>query len=99
MSQEPSFEDLMERLRLGDERAAQQIFERFAHRLMGLARTRLSGGLRQKVDPEDVMQSVFKSFFRRHAEAQFDLSGWDSLWALLTVITLRKSGHKVKEYL
>ena len=45
------------------------------------------------------MQSVFKSFFRRHAEGQFDLSGWDSLWALLTVITLRKSGHKAKEYL
>ena len=80
-------------------RRLSEIFQRFAHRLVGLARTRLTGGLRRKVDPEDVMQSVFKSFFRRHAEGQFDLSGWDSLWALLTVITLRKSGHKAKEYL
>ena len=44
------------------------------------------------------MQSVFKSFFRRHAEGQFDLAGWDSLWALLTVITL-KVRPQGKEYL
>ena len=42
---------------------------------------------------EDVMASVFKSFFRRHAEAPFDLSSWDSLWSLLTLITLRKCGY------
>ena len=46
--------------------------------------------LRAKVDPEDVLQSVCESFFRRHAEGEFSLKDWDSLWALLAVITLRK---------
>jgi RNA polymerase sigma-70 factor, ECF subfamily len=99
MPEDSNFEDLMSRLRHGDEEAAQQIFQRFAHRLVALARTRLRGGLRGKVDPEDVMQSVFKSFFHRHAEGQFNLTDWDGLWALLTIITLRKSGHKVKQFL
>src|SRR5262249_13290986 len=68
-------------------------------RLIGLARTRLDARLRTKMDPEDVMQSVLKSFFARHADRPFDLGGWDSLWSLLTAITLNKCGHKVEHFL
>ncbi|MFN4258057.1 MAG: RNA polymerase sigma factor [Gemmataceae bacterium] len=88
----------MSRLRGGDEQAAAEVFRRFARRLIGLAGSRLHGMIRQKVDPEDVMQSVFKSFFRRHAEGQFDLESWDSLWSLLTVLTLRKCGCRIRYY-
>ena len=95
MSDDLLFELLMDRLRQGDEAAARQIFERYARRLIGLARSRMDPAIRQKIDPEDVMQSAFKSFFVRHAEGQFDLEGWDGLWSLLAVITLRKCGHKV----
>lgn len=98
MCPEPTFDVLMERLRRGDQRAAQQIFQRFAQRLIGLARSRLEPAMRGKVDPEDVMASVFKSFFLRHAEGQFEFDDWDGLWSLLTVITLRKCGHKVEHY-
>ncbi len=89
---DPSFDDLMARLRARDDVAAAAIFNRFARRLIGLARARLDGRLRQKVDPDDVLQSVFRSFFLRHAEGQFTLQSWDSLWSLLTVITVRKCG-------
>ncbi len=99
MPEEPSFPDLVVRLRAGDEEAAREVFRRFAGRLVGLARARLDARLRQKVDAEDVMQSVLKSFFVRHAAGQFDLENWDSLWSLLTVITLRKCGHKVEHFL
>jgi RNA polymerase sigma-70 factor (ECF subfamily) len=98
MSQDNSFNDLMVRLRAGDEGAAAEIFHQFAERLIALARTRLAGSIRQKVDPEDVLQSVFKSFFRRHAEGQFELDSWDSLWGLLTIFTLRKCGHRVEHF-
>jgi RNA polymerase sigma-70 factor (ECF subfamily) len=98
MSEPDSFEALMQRLRNGDDDAASEIFNRFAHRLIGLARSRLNERLRQKLDPEDVMQSVFKSFFRVQADGKLDLASWDSLWALLTVITLRKCGHRIEYY-
>ena len=52
----------MARLRAGDNAAAAEVFRRFANRLIGLARTHLDARVRQKVDPEDVMQSALKSF-------------------------------------
>jgi RNA polymerase sigma-70 factor (ECF subfamily) len=94
MAADQSFTDLMDRLNAGDDSAAAEIFHRFAHRLIGLARTRLDRLLQSKVDPEDVMQSVYRSFFRRHLESHYDLDGWDGLWGMLTVITLRKCGHR-----
>jgi len=93
MNPNRSFDDLMARLRTRDDEAAQHVFERFGQRLIALARSRLDGRLRQKVDPEDVIQSVWKSFFIRQAKGQFDLRDWDSLWTMLTVITVRKCGR------
>lgn len=93
-----SFDDLMARLLKGDEQAAEQIFQRYAHRLIGLARAHLGGVIRQKVDPEDVVQSVFRSFFQRNAEGNWSLDDWDSLWSMLTVITVRKCGHRIGHF-
>lgn len=95
MSEEASFDNLMVRLRAGDEEAAAQVFHRFANRLIGLARRRLDPVVRRKIDPEDVLQSVFRSFFHRQAEGQFELSDWNSLWSMLVVLTIRKCGRRV----
>ncbi len=93
-----SFVDLMARLRAGDPEAAAVLFRQYARRLIGLAHRRLEGRVRQKVDAEDVAQSVFKSFFLRQREGQFELADWNGLWSLLVVITLHKCGHKVEYY-
>jgi RNA polymerase sigma-70 factor, ECF subfamily len=98
MAEDQDFAVVMARLRAGDEAAAREVFGRFAHRLIGLARTRLGERLRPKVDAEDVVQSVFKSFFVRFADDRFDLEGWDGLWSLLTVITLRKCGYRTRHF-
>jgi RNA polymerase sigma-70 factor (ECF subfamily) len=90
---EDSFAALMRGLRRGEPDAAAEVLRRFAGRLIALARARLDGRLRQKVDPEDMLQSVCRTFFRRHAEGQLAFGGWDDLWGLLTVITLRKCGR------
>jgi RNA polymerase sigma-70 factor (ECF subfamily) len=96
MSSDPSFDDLMARLKAGHNDAATEVFNRFASRLIALARQQLSPQIRQKVDPEDVLQSVFRSFFRRNAEGQFgDFESWDNLWAMLVVLTQRKCGRRV----
>lgn len=97
-SDEGSFHEVMARLRTGDAEAAARVFHQFAQRLVALARTRLSSRLRQKVDPEDVLQSVYKSFFLRHELGQFQLENWDSLWAILTVITLRKCSRCAERF-
>lgn len=90
MALNDSFSELMQRLHNGEDEAAREVFERFARRLVGLARTHLDARLARKVDPEDVVQSAYKSFFIRQREAHYDIGGWDGLWGLLTLITLRK---------
>jgi RNA polymerase sigma-70 factor (ECF subfamily) len=98
MAAHESFQEVMARLRAGDEAAATEVFARFARRLIALARLHLDDRLRQKVDPEDVLQSVFKSFFLRQDRGEFDLGGWDSLWALLSLLTIRKCGRQADHF-
>jgi RNA polymerase sigma-70 factor (ECF subfamily) len=70
-------------------------FERFTRRLIGLARNHLDSRLLHKIDPEDVVQSAYKSFFLRYGEGAL-AEGWDGLWGLLTRITLRKCADRVR---
>jgi RNA polymerase sigma-70 factor (ECF subfamily) len=98
MPADDSFAEVMARLRGGDNEAAARVFQQFAGRLIGLARARMDGKLKQKIDPEDVAQSALKSFFVRNADGQFDLANWDSLWALLVVLALRKCNHQAVRY-
>jgi RNA polymerase sigma-70 factor (ECF subfamily) len=88
MNPPDSFLMLMARLKASDDTAAGDLFQRYAARLMGIARLQIAARLRHKVDPEDVVQSVFKSFFLRNE--RFQVQNWDSLWGLLTLITVRK---------
>jgi RNA polymerase sigma-70 factor (ECF subfamily) len=85
-----SFAALMRNLREGEDDAAREVFSRFTRQLVSLARSRLDDRLASKVDPEDVVQSAYKSFFVRQRAGQLDVGNWKSLWGLLTVITLRK---------
>jgi RNA polymerase sigma-70 factor (ECF subfamily) len=89
----PSFGELLAQLRRQDPGAAAAVFQRYRHRLIGLARKQLDTRLRRKLDPEDVVQSVFQTVFRRLGEGQFDLGGWDSLWGLLACVTVRRCRH------
>src|SRR6266404_4012065 len=95
MAEQVPFVEMMSRLRAGDDAAASEVFRRFANRLIGLARSNIESKLRPKVDPEEVVQSVYRSFFRRHGTQQFEVGSWDDLWYLLTVITLHKCSTRI----
>src|SRR5262249_52483816 len=43
-----------------------------------------------KIDAEDVVQSVFRSYFQRQQEGSVTVKDWDHLWSLLAMITVRK---------
>jgi RNA polymerase sigma-70 factor (ECF subfamily) len=79
---------------MGKDDAADAILRRFTRRLIALTRTQLVSLPRAKVEIEDVVQSVYKSFFARYGQGQFDLDDWNDLWGLLTVITLRKCANR-----
>jgi RNA polymerase sigma-70 factor (ECF subfamily) len=89
----------MDRLRSGEDTAAREVFERFVARLVAMARGRFNRVLARKVDPEEVVQSAFKSFFVRHRAGKLDVGGWDGLWNLLTLITLRKCADRAEYFL
>ena len=61
------------------------VFERFSRRLIGLARVHLDERFQHKVDPEDVVQSVYKSFLIRYGDGALAAEGWEGLWGLLTL--------------
>jgi RNA polymerase sigma-70 factor, ECF subfamily len=93
-----SFLNLMAQLRQGDDAAARELFDRFARRLIGLARSQVNPRLLHKIEPEDVVQSVYRTFFRRHGAEQVVASDWDGLMGLLTVITVRKCLKRVEYF-
>jgi RNA polymerase sigma-70 factor, ECF subfamily len=94
-----TFALLMARLGSGEDAAAREVFEQFAGRLVALARGRFNRLLARKVDPEDVVQSAFKSFFVRHRAGRLDVGDGDGLWNLLALITLRKCADRAEYYL
>lgn len=95
---DPSSEVLLGQLRKGDQIAAKAVFQRFANRLVMLAKVRLDVRIRQKVDPEDIVQSVFRSFFARSERGEFDFGNWQGIWALLVLLTLRKCSRRAVHF-
>jgi RNA polymerase sigma-70 factor (ECF subfamily) len=90
---------LVERYRAGDQRAAEALFHRFERQLVGLAKKRMSNRLAQRLDPEDVVQSAFRSFFRGAREGRFEVEHDGGLWRLLSMITLNKVRKKAEFHL
>jgi RNA polymerase sigma-70 factor (ECF subfamily) len=86
---------LINLFRQGDQDAARQIVDRYLNRLLTLARRRISQRLASRVDPEDIVQSVFRTFFVRVKDGQFAFDDQDDLCKLLMRITLHKTLRQV----
>jgi DNA-directed RNA polymerase specialized sigma24 family protein len=92
MSSDESVSQWIGRLQDGDPAAAQQLWERYFQRLVGLARKKLDGMPRRSADEEDVALSAFDSFCRGAGHGRFpQLRDRDNLWRLLVTITARKA--------
>jgi RNA polymerase sigma-70 factor (ECF subfamily) len=87
---EPSDHSLLRRLRGGNQDAATQLYLRYADRLRALTRAQCSPDLARRVDVDDIVQSVFGSFFRRATVGFYDVPAGEELWKLFLVIALNK---------
>jgi RNA polymerase sigma-70 factor, ECF subfamily len=95
-AQEATDSSLLRRLRLGSEDAATQLYLRYAHRLLVLARAQSSPELARRVEAEEIVQSVFGSFFRGVGSGDYDVPEGGELWGLFLVIALNKIRAKGK---
>jgi DNA-directed RNA polymerase specialized sigma24 family protein len=94
---EGSVTQWIHQLQAGDRAAAQELWNRYFQRLVGLARCKLQGAQRRAADEEDVVLSAFESFFRGAEQGRFPrLDDRDNLWRLLVVITERKAWNLVQ---
>jgi RNA polymerase sigma factor (sigma-70 family) len=94
MNSEESFDEMMARLRSGDDAAAASVFQRFVSRLFAVAVRQFDARMRNRIDVEDIVLSAYKSFFLRNRRSEFDLAGWDELWSILAMITVRKCAER-----
>jgi RNA polymerase sigma factor (sigma-70 family) len=81
---------LVARWQEGDEEAARELFYRYSERLIALVRSRLSGKLAPRLDPEDVVQSVYRSFFSNARDNRCVLEQSGDLWRLLVTMAMHK---------
>jgi RNA polymerase sigma-70 factor (ECF subfamily) len=89
---------LIERYRADDSQAATELFQRYVARLTALVRARMSPKLAQRFDPEDVVQSAYRTFFARAKEGEFELKRGGDLWRLLAAITIHKLGKQIERH-
>ena len=98
MASKGSVSKCVSRLKAGDQRAVQDLWERYFQRLVELARQKLQRGRRWAADEEDAALSAFDSFCRGAARGRFpQLSDRHDLWRLLVTITVRKASHLVRD--
>lgn len=81
-------------VRDGDEDAATLLYQRYARRVLGLVEAKLGARLRTATEPEDIVQSVFKSMFRGVQSGNYDAPPGETLWNLLAVIAVNKLRRK-----
>src|SRR5262249_38751393 len=86
----PSDRSLLFRLRGRQQDAATELYFRYAQRLRALVRSRCSSQLSRRLEPDDIVQSVFRRFFRRVLQGDYDVPPGEELWGLLLVIALNK---------
>jgi RNA polymerase sigma-70 factor (ECF subfamily) len=87
---QPTDQSLLRRFRHGSEDAATQLYLRYAHRLRALAQAKCSPDLARRFDADDIVQSVFGSFFRGASKGLYDVPAGEELWKLFLVIALNK---------
>jgi RNA polymerase sigma-70 factor (ECF subfamily) len=99
MSEDTTFADFIRRIRAGDDRAAQELVERYEPVIRREVRLRLRDPrLNSQFDWTDVCQSVLASFFVRAASGQYELDEPGQLLKLLVAMTRNKVANQARRH-
>ncbi len=97
MPEEPPFEEMMRRIREGDQEAAAQLVRFYEPTIRRVIRFRLQDSrLKTLLDSEDICQSVLGSFFVRAAAGQYELQHPEQLVQLLVKMARNKLASKTR---
>lgn len=97
MPPDASFDELIQRVGVGDDQAAAQLVRDFEPIVRRVLRARLrSADSRREFESMDICQSVMANFFVRAAAGQFDLKEPDDLIKLLLTMTRNKVAEKMR---
>lgn len=88
--------ELVAGLKSGDAKTARRFWQRYGPLLHDVAERRLAGALRRRVMPEDVVQSVCRTFLRRAQGGELALEDADRLWGLLCAIAIAKTREQAR---
>ncbi len=80
----------IERFVAGDQQADEELVNRYSDGLLRIARQQLPLQIKSRVDPEDIVQSVYRSFFRRLQRDEFRFEESLDVWRLLVVMTYHR---------
>ncbi|HEX3150824.1 MAG TPA: sigma-70 family RNA polymerase sigma factor [Gemmataceae bacterium] len=98
MADQPTLE-LISRFRADkSSSAADELFRRYSERVLAFLRPRLNARLASRIEPDDVAQSVFNSFFRGLAEHGFVFRQREDVWRLLVQIALHKLHNQSRRH-
>ncbi len=94
----PSDRSLVYLVRGGDQDAAQELYDRYARRVLGLVKAKFSKRMQTMTEPEDVVQSIFRSVFRGVQAGNYNAPEGSTLWNLLAVISVHKMRKGWRHY-
>src|SRR3954469_24678427 len=99
MPDRSEFQDLIRRVRAGDDAAATELVRIYEPAIRRAARVRLGDSrLRRLFDSMDICQSVLASFFVRAAMGQYELDQPDQLLKLLTRMATNKLANQAHHH-
>ena len=81
---------LLRRFQGGQHDASTELYLRYAERLHALVVQQSSKDLARRGDAEEIVQSVFRTFFGRAAHGHYTVPDGEEMWKLLLVIALNK---------
>jgi RNA polymerase sigma-70 factor (ECF subfamily) len=88
--------ELVNEVQAGSESAAKDLFDKYCERLLRLAKRRIGQRMSSRFDPEDVVQSAFRTFFTRVKNDEFEFAHEDDLFKLLVRLTVRKTLRRIQ---
>lgn len=94
----PSDRSLLARVRTGDDDAATRLYYKYVRQLQSVVRQKLPGEVVSRIEPEDIVQSAFRSFFRRAGAGSYDVPEGGQLWKLLLTIALNKARNAMAHH-